>query len=393
MQGGTFMRKFFLFILIITFAFFGCGKKGPIELPTSESYINDNLQPPLEMDLAVTNTYTHVIRFDPVLNQEGWVGRAQDTEIRLLFNAPAEVADDPDAVYTLRLHLLYKMNLPSLTLTIAPLTTGWDSSSVTWEESAEDTPWTTPGGDYDLSHAVTCTVTEEDDSLLSIDITPLFAYWAENENHGFIILASETLTSSPAHLAFSTPYNNDDETDEKPAILITSGDTTDTVLISSSDHISDLSSRPEYINDPSLLTLGDGYVPVLVPDYSPLDYKWEILEATLSFNADPALMKNYFGLDITLPEETEKKIYCYTVENEDPEDFTFDKYGSAVPGYDTDTSRFTLDITGSLRHAFENNQPVGLVPPNYRNQLREMEISDANIHIVYRKNVEEYEVN
>ena len=387
------MRKFILIIMIVTFALFGCGKKGPIELPTSENYINDNLQPPEEMDLAVTDTFTHVIRFDPVLNQEGWVGRAQDTEIRLLYNAPAEVADDPSAVYSLRLHLLYKMGLSSLTVTIAPLTTDWDNSSVTWEEAAEDTPWTTPGGDYDLAHAVTATVNEADDSLLSIDITPLFSYWAENENHGFIIIADEPLSTSPAHLAFSTPYNNDDETDEKPAILITSGDTTTTELISSSDHISDLSARPEFENDPALFTLGDGYVPVMVPDYSPLDYKWEILEATISFTADPVTMKNYFGLDSASPEEADEKIYCYTVENQDPTDFTFDKYGSAVPGYDTDTSRYTLDITGPLRHAFDNNQPIGLVPPHYRNQLREMEISDATIHIVYRKNVEEYEVN
>jgi len=385
------MRKSIFIILIIMSALFGCGKKGPIELPTSESYINDNLQPPMEMDLTVTRSYTHVIRFDPVLNQEGWVGRAQGTEIRLLYNAPAEVADDPDAVYTLRLHLLYKMGLSSLNVTIAPLTTDWDSSSVTWEEASEDTPWTTPGGDYDPAHAVAATVSEAEDSLLSIDITPLYDYWAENENHGFIIIANDFLLTDPEHLAFSTPYNNDDETDEKPAIVITSGETTTTELITSSDHISDLSARPEYINDPTLFTLGDGYVPVLALDYSPLDYKWEILEATLSFTADPVLMKYYFGLDITVPEEAEEKIYCYTVENEDPTDFTFDKYGSTVPGYDEATSRFTLDITGSLRHAFENNQPIGLLPPHYRNQLREMAITDAAVHIVYRRNIEEYE--
>ena len=385
------MRKPFLLIILISFFFFGCGKKGPIDLPASGDYTNDHLHPPEEVDLDITSTYTHISQFDPFLSKEGWVGRAQDTEIRLICNAPAEIADDPSAVYTLRLYLISKIDLSSLDLTIAPLTTSWSRTYSTWENKEKDTPWETPGGDFDLSAAVSYTVTEEEGSEVLIDISSLFDYWAQedNENHGFIIMAGETLTQSPAHLIFGIPFTT--VTEEKPAIIITYGEEEESVDVTVSAHIADTSDNPEYENDPGIFALGDGYVPVMTPDFSSLEYRWDILEATLSFDADPVLMKHYFGVDIDDLESTTNKLSCYAIADENPSTFSYSKRYSQSPGYDETTSRFTLNITGALDYAFRNNQPVGIVPESYRAQLRLMDLANPAIHVVYRKNIEEYD--
>jgi hypothetical protein len=158
-----------------------------------------------------------------------------------------------------------------------------------------------------------------------------------------------------------------------------------------SAHIADTSDNPEYENDPGIFALGDGYVPVMTPDFSSLEYRWDILEATLSFDADPVLMKHYFGVDIDDLESTTNKLSCYAIADENPSTFSYSKRYSQSPGYDETTSRFTLNITGALDYAFRNNQPVGIVPESYRAQLRLMDLANPAIHVVYRKNIEEYD--
>jgi hypothetical protein len=66
------------------------------------------------------------------------------------------------------------------------LTTPWSESTVTW-----NSPWLTPGGDFDAGHAYASFQPNQSGCMLSIDLTDLVQEWvAGTPNHGFLLYST-----------------------------------------------------------------------------------------------------------------------------------------------------------------------------------------------------------
>ncbi len=380
-------RSFLILILaVLLLVFTSCGKKGPIELPTSESYVNPDLNTPETTPVAITDTFTYVREMNLYTNNEALTGFSRGCEIRTIFYAPFDETPDPEAgPYILSLYLKRAINCSGCTINIYPLTKEWNSSYINWDEYDDDISWDTPGGDWDPSVAVSRTITEDVETLVDIDISPLIDYWQTNDNNGFIVTAQWADTGDMSFISFAS--QNDSEEDNRPVIGY--GDSS--LSITSTIHIADLSSIPEYENDPLIFTLGDSMTPVMEIDFSILDPMWTVLEAKLSFAADETLLDDLFDIDITDMENNDTDIYVYSIEDTTASDFRFDDYSISEPEYDSVSGKLVLDITGVFTHAWENGFAMGLVPQSNNYLIRRMELSNPTITVVYRKNIVDYE--
>jgi len=375
------------FLLFIMAA---CGKKGPIELPTSESYVNPGLQSPEAMTLAITDLYTYFYEFDLFSSEESWLGFSKDREIRTLLYTPVEEDLDTDStVYTLKLKIKRAVDSASAGFTLYPVTKDWSSTYINWDEYDDGESWDSAGGDYDPALSVHGTVDAAEDEFIEVDITGFIEYWKTHDNDGIIIVPDIPASTDMSIVSFYT--QNADSEDDQPLIEYFDGTETQTISVNSLLHIADLSGSQDTRIEQGTLALGDSFAPGMTIDFSAVDFKWEILEAVLSFEADESLLKALFDVDTADIENTETLIYAYSVADNSADNFDFDDYSTATPGYDSESGRITLEITGVLRHARENGYDIALIPKSNKYMLRYIDLSNPSIDIVYRKNITDYE--
>lgn len=109
---------------------------------------------------------------------------------------PANVVID-SADLKLAVDAAPKPNTGGLDVSVHRIATAWSESTVTW-----NTPWSTPGGDFDSTPITTQNIDENDkfsalgNQRLSFDVTSGVAYFAQNpaSNFGFLLKGPDTLT-------------------------------------------------------------------------------------------------------------------------------------------------------------------------------------------------------
>jgi hypothetical protein len=107
---------------------------------------------------------------------------------------------------------------------IYKVTSDWNEDSVTW-----NTPWLTPGGDFDNTYTYASFLPNQTDCILAIDLTELVQEWVNGvSNYGFILYStgpnhilrysSKENTSVDQHPKLSITYNQSASLSSSPAL-------------------------------------------------------------------------------------------------------------------------------------------------------------------------------
>jgi hypothetical protein len=119
---------------------------------------------------------------------------------------------DSDSISQAKLHLYHYRGgnySVSRAINVYPLTSGFNESTATW-----NSPWTTPGGDYDNSISASADVPEELNNWVAWDVTGILKNrWSNAVDYGFLLKdpVEDTPGSGPyvrfhSHRKDSLPY-------------------------------------------------------------------------------------------------------------------------------------------------------------------------------------------
>jgi hypothetical protein len=107
---------------------------------------------------------------------------------------------------------LYELgNAPGQVTYIHRLTSDWDEDTATWQR------WASPGGDFDSSTAYFAYLTDQNNCMLTLDITRLVNAWVTgaHPNYGLLLL------SSGPDQTISYASKENETTDRQPRLNVT----------------------------------------------------------------------------------------------------------------------------------------------------------------------------
>ncbi len=379
----------YLFVCItVLFLFFGCGKKGPIELPTG--YHDNTIKNAVKLDppLVPTQAGTNIQQFDLATSATLWTGFSNNREIRTLLKFSLTSATDMDLTATT---LSVKLTVERLSITTPlvlqfyRLTKEWEQNNVTWSENKNDTAWTSPGGDYTTTDSFTVTVNPGDTEIILTDaqIRPFITYWKANtaENYGFIIVPIGILDTAMEFVAVHSGIYGDLE--EFPTLSYTVNDETKTIIPEIQAHIAHITEVNN--NNASILILGDGYHPMFTIDAAQLrsNPDWEILQANLSLIANDTDLRAQFNL----PTSTEGSVSFYVYLGTPSADGFTNSYQFSIT-HTLETGKIILDITNVCKFLQSNTDYTCIIyPASNKTMLRYLPITLGELVLYYREPV------
>lgn len=380
--------KYLFICSAVLFLMFGCGKKGPIELPTG--YHDNTIQNAEKLDPPIVPVAigTNITDFDPIMLHYLWMGFSKNREIRTLLKYNIASASDMDmATTTLSVKLkIDRLSISApLVLHVYRLTKSWEQNKVTWGDSTTDTPWTTPGGDFTTDDSFTITVNPGDTEINITDamIRPFVTHWKANstENFGMIIVPDG---ATPTDMQFVAVYTASfGDSTKFPNFSYTVGDTTKTILPALQGHIANINEVNN--NNPGVYIIGDGYHPMLTIGNELLreNPDWDILQAILTLNVDNVELIN----QLNLPSVSGKdKYFTIALGTTTADGFTNEFYFSI--DHKVTTGKLHLDLTKVCKFLQYNTNYTSIIYlSSNRSMLRYLPFTLDGLDIYYRKPV------
>lgn len=380
--------KYLLFIIVLLMMLLGCGKKGPIELPTG--YHDDTIQNAEKLDPPIVPVAegTNIHDFNLVSSGTLWMGFSQNREIRTLLRYSLSSITDLDLSTTT---LSMKMTIDRLVIT-APivlrfyrLTKKWDRYTVNWSDSETDIQWDDEGADYTPIDSFSVTVNPGDTEIVISDalIRPIVSYWRDHseENYGLIIVPDAATPKAMEIVAVLNASVGDENT--WPILQYTVGSESKYLIPAAQAHIAHITE--DYRNDTGLYVIGDGYHPMFTFDSSILaeNPDWQILQATITLNADTSTINDLFKLSSEIT-QVYFFVYLGTITSTGFYDsYQFSVYHKVV------NNTIVIDITSicQLLQAGGNYSFI-IYPTMNKTMMRYMPVTLGNLEIFYRKPVE-----